>query len=296
MNPHLRKFMIALLVAALIAVGYALVNHQWIREPPRFDGQRAYQHVIQQEQFGPRLPGSDAHAKTVDFIRAELEANGWQVNVQESQHASIPIRNVVAYRGDPTPPILLGAHFDTRIYADQDADESNRLKPVPGANDGASGVAVLIELSRVLSMSNEDVGLVFFDAEDQGGIDGLDWILGSRYFVEQLTYMPDAVIIVDMVGDADQQLYYERNSNQPLMEQIWSIADSLGYGDRFIPQTKYSILDDHTPFLEAGIRAIDIIDFDYPYWHTIADTSDKVSPESLEAVGRTLVAWLISLE
>jgi Zn-dependent M28 family amino/carboxypeptidase len=104
---------------------------------------------------------------------------------------------------------------------------------------------------------------------------------------------PRAVIIVDMVGDADLNIYKERNSDPEIMDEIWGTAKRLGYESKFIPDYKHSMLDDHTPFLEAGIPAVDIIDFDYPYWHTTQDTPDKVSAESLQVVGETLRAWLV---
>jgi len=193
----------------------------------------------------------------------------------------------------------MGAHYDTRLYADHDPDPANHTQPVPGANDGASGVAVLLELGRVLPerlAQLEDhqgqIWLAFFDAEDNGRIAGWDWIMGSRRFVEQMTEKPEAVVIVDMIGDADLNAYIERNSAIEIRDQIWRIAYGLGYGEQFIYEIKYSMTDDHTPFLEAGIPAVDIIDFDYPYWHTVADTPDKVSAASLQAVGHTLVTWI----
>ena len=226
-------------------------------------------------------------------MRAELESAGWQVEVQESEALGHPIQNIVAKRGDMSPQIILGAHYDSRIFADNDPDPANHSQPVPGANDGASGVAVLLELARVLPEDTVPIWLVFFDAEDNGRIEGWDWILGSREFVRNNPLQPRSVVIVDMIGDADLNIYKERNSNQELTDEIWNVAASLGYDNVFIPEYKFSILDDHTPFLEAGLPAVDIIDFDYPYWHTLQDTPDKVSAESLQAVGETLQAWIM---
>lgn len=262
--------------------------------PPEFDGPRAYADVERQVAFGPRLPGSQAHAQVVDWLQAELGAYGWSVELQETTYLNQPVKNVIARRGtDQAPWIILGAHFDSRFTADQDPDPDRRADPVPGANDGASGVAVLVELARILPDDlNKQIWLVFFDAEDQGRIPGWDWILGSRAFVEQLSGSPDSVIIVDMIGDADLNIYKERNSDPELTDEIWQAAAEQGHANVFIPDYGYSILDDHTPFLEKGLRAIDIIDFDYPYWHTVEDTPDKVSGESLQAVGDTLLYWL----
>lgn len=270
-------------------------------QPPieDFSGERALKDVVTQVGFGPRTPGSEAHARTVDWIKTTLEAEGWQVEIQESVYMGQTVGNILAWIGSGDPVVVLGAHYDTRIYADHDPDPANQTQPVPGANDGASGVAVLLELGRVLPerlAQQEDhqgqIWLAFFDAEDNGRIAGWDWIMGSRRFVEQMTEKPEAVVIVDMIGDADLNAYIERNSDIEIRDQIWRIAYGLGYGEQFIYEIKYSMTDDHTPFLEAGIPAVDIIDFDYPYWHTVADTPDKVSAASLQAVGHTLVTWI----
>jgi Zn-dependent M28 family amino/carboxypeptidase len=226
-------------------------------------------------------------------MRTELEAAGWVVEVQQTERMGHSIYNIIASRNAETPQIILGAHYDTRMYADHDPTPGKQAEPVPGANDGASGVAVLLELARSLPADTEPVWLVFFDAEDNGHIEGWDWILGSRAFAEEIVVQPRAVVIVDMIGDADLNIYLEKNSNVAIRTEIWSTAKSLGYADKFINQEKFSMLDDHTPFLEAGIPAVDLIDFDYPYWHTIQDTPDKVSAESLQAVGDTLWNWVV---
>lgn len=258
-----------------------------------FEGERAYADVITQVGFGARTPGSEGHAKIRAWMREELESAGWQVEVQESEALGHPVFNVVAKRGDENPQIILGAHYDTRLFADNDPDPANRSKPVPGANDGASGVAVLLELARVLPEDTVPVWLVFFDAEDNGRIEGWDWILGSREFVKRNPVQPRAAVIVDMIGDADLNIYKERNSDRALTDEIWAVAQSLENDTVFLPDYKYSMIDDHTPFIELGIPAVDIIDFDYPYWHTVEDTPDKVSPASLQAVGETLQAWIM---
>ena len=241
-------------------------------EPAIFDGQRALADVEAQVAFGPRTPGSAGHAQILEWLRAELSAAGWDSHIQSAEMLGHPIQNVIAYHGDAQPRIILAAHYDTRMFADNDPGLLNQLKPVPGANDGASGVAVLVELARVLPADSVPIWLVFFDAEDNGRIQDWDWILGSQVFVSELGFRPEAVVIVDMIGDADLNIYKERTSDQQLVDEIWSVASELGYKDTFIPEPKYSILDDHTPFLQAGISAMDIIDFDYPYWHTTGDT------------------------
>jgi len=257
-----------------------------------FDGQHAFRDVETQVAFGPRVPGSDGHAKIREWMREELVQAGWQVEVQKSEALGHPIQNIVARRSDAPPQIIIGAHYDSRMFADHDPDPSQRTNYVPGANDGASGVAVLLELARTLPKDTPPIWLIFFDAEDNGDIEGWDWILGSGEFVRNNSIQPRAVIVVDMIGDADLNIYKERNSNPALTEEIWATAKNLGYENKFIPQYKYSMLDDHTPFLRAGMPAIDIIDFDYPYWHTTQDTPDKVAAESLQAVGETLQVWI----
>jgi Zn-dependent M28 family amino/carboxypeptidase len=194
------------------------------------------------------------------------------------------------------PIIILGAHYDTRRWADQ--DPAHPRDPVPGANDGASGVAVLLELARVINLGkvHHEIWLAFFDAEDNGDIEGWDWIVGSTYMASSLSVKPQAMILLDMIGDTDQKIYFDGNSDPALSQKVWGIAAQLGYGEHFIPQVKYTMIDDHIPFAERGIPSIDIIDFDYPYWHTVADTADKVSSDSLERVGRTLQVFLESTE
>lgn len=255
-----------------------------------FDGERAYQHLLAQDALGPRTPGSAAHAQFIEYAQSEFRAQGWDVTLQKAERMNQPITNILATRQDD-PPVLLMAHYDSRFYADNDPDPANHSQPVPGANDGASGVAILLELARVLP-PDAPVGLLLVDAEDQGKIPGWDWILGSRAFAESLAYQPEAVILLDMIGDADLNIYQEGNSDPGLTRELWDVAKRLGYERYFIPKYKFSMLDDHIPFIEKGIRAVDLIDFDYPYWHTVQDTPDKVSPQSLQIVGEVVQAWV----
>ena len=269
----------------------------WFLQKPKeistYDAARAYNDVLFQTSLGPRLPGSQAHLDTIEYVVSELTKAGWQVELQQSERLGHPLTNIIARRGMGKQWVILGAHYDSRISADQDPDLNMRHLPVTGANDGASGVAVLLELARSLPQYlDREVWLVFFDLEDQGNQEGWEWILGSRAFADSLEGKPDAVVIIDMIGDADLNLYREANSDPQLTDQIWGLADELGYSSIFINSVKFSILDDHLPFIEKGIPAIDIIDFDYPYWHTVQDTADKVSAQSLEVIGRVLHTWL----
>ncbi|MCI0521884.1 MAG: M28 family peptidase [Chloroflexi bacterium] len=258
-----------------------------------FDGERAYQDVVYQVALGPRTPGSPAHDSVVEWIVSETNARGWETSLQQGQFMGHDITNVIARRGSGMPFLLIGAHYDTRLVSDRDANEQFHATPVPGANDGASGVAVLVELARTLPEDLPgEVWLVFFDAEDNGGLPGREWLMGSLYFVEKLTAKPEAVIIIDMIGDANLNIYPEKVSDPALTAEIWEQAKALGYGEYFFDKAKYGIVDDHRPFLHDGIPAIDIIDFDYPFWHTTQDTVDKISADSLQVIGDTLTVWL----
>lgn len=295
MNKITRLILILVFVLALI-FSTAVLQAAFQNRPTEFSGERAYRDVQYQVEFGPRTPGSDAHTKTVEWIVNELRAAGWSVEIQEHSHHGLPVRNIIARRGVGESIVLLGAHYDSRLQSSQETRHDLRLKPVPGANDGASGVAVLLELARTLPETlNDEIWLVFFDAEDQGELPGWEsWSVGANLFVQNLEEKPSVAVIIDMIGDSDLNLFFERNSDADTMRAIWAVAQQSGFEDLFIPQYKHSILDDHIPFIKAGIPAVDIIDFDYPYWHTRQDTPDKVSPESLKAVGLTLTRWLIS--
>lgn len=279
----------------LVAIGWYI--YSFLAEPTTvsstFDGQHAYADVQTQVAFGSRVPGTEGHAKALEWIRTELESASWQVEIQSSEALGHPVKNIVAKRSDQPPQFIIGAHYDTRMFADQDPDPTQHTTYVPGANDGASGVAVLLGVARSLPKDTVPIWLVFFDTEDNGNIEGWDWILGSREFVKNNPIQPRAAIVVDMIGDADLNVYKERNSNPDLTDAIWAAAKESGYDSKFISDYKYSMIDDHTPFLQAGIPAVDIIDFDYPYWHTVQDTPDKVSAESLQAVGETLRTWVM---
>lgn len=258
-----------------------------------FSGERAFEHLVAQVELGPRFPGSPGQQATVEYLSATLERYGWAVEPQSFEYAGLPGINVIGRANEGVgTPIVVAAHFDTRQVADEDPVHPDL--PVPGANDGASGVAVLLELARTVDLSQveHEVWLVFFDHEDQGRIDGRDWIAGSTFFVAELDILPEYAIIVDMIGDADQQVYYEFNSDIALMEHLWRIAGELGYGESIIPTYRHSMLDDHSPFIQRGVPSVLMIDFDYPYWHTLQDTPDQVSPQSLERIGRTLEQFL----
>lgn len=284
----------------LVAVGLLLVAATLIYATPvaapgptpaagAFDGAAAMRFAQAQCDIGPRPPGSPADVKTGDYIIATLPKT-WAVEEQKFAYRGVPIRNIIAKRGQG-PLVIVSAHYDTRPHADNDPTNPNGF--ILGADDGASGVAVLLELARVLPDTlNREVWLAFVDAEDSGNLNGWPWSVGADHLAASLTTRPQAVVVLDMIGDKDQDIYYEGNSDPQIEQAIFAQAAALGYGANFIPQVKYSMEDDHTPFLARGYPAVDLIDFDYPYWHTMQDTCDKLGAGSLERVGRTIARWL----
>jgi Zn-dependent M28 family amino/carboxypeptidase len=193
--------------------------------------------------------------------------------------------------------LVLLAHYDTRPYADREPNPADRTRHILGASDGASGVAALLELAAVLPEAAHDaVTLLFVDAEDSGGLAGWPWIVGSSHYVASLTVGQRAgiraAVLLDMIGDIDLQVKRETHSSTVLVDDLWQIAADLNYSSIFLNVAGWALTDDHIPFLQAGIPAADIIDFDYTYWHTLADTPDKCSPTSLEAVGRVIEEYV----
>jgi len=276
-----------------IAIIFTTLLLSCIQEnPASFNGNNALNYVQKQVEFGPRIPGSSNSNALKSFLEKELEFSGWNVEFQNFIFDDEELTNIIAKSSDNPPRIIIGTHFDTRELSDNESLDSLKKIPVPGANDGASGTAVLLELSRVIKKEDYDIWLLFFDGEDQGYIKDWDWSMGARYFVNHLILKPDSVIIIDMIGDANLNIYKEKSSTNSLVEAIWNQAEKLGYGSHFIQEYKYSIIDDHLPFIENGIPACLIIDFDYPYWHTTNDTPDKISANSLEIIGNVLISWL----
>ncbi len=278
--------------------------------PPAFDGERAFTLLTKQTSFGPRNPGSPGHQKCLDYIRAESEATASNVTLQAFDMdgydgEKLHLTNVFAsYNLAAKTRILLLAHWDTRPRADQDPDPKKRSQPIAGANDGASGVAVLLELGRLFKQTPPPVGvdLLYVDGEDYGREgDDEHYLLGTRYFAQHLPidYHPAYGILLDMVGDANLELMREPNSvfyAKEIVDMVWATAATIGVY-QFTNRDQRPVLDDHVPLNRAGIRTIDLIDFEYPdasnrYWHTTADTPDKCSAASLEAVGRVLLEVL----
>ena len=272
---------------------------------PDFDEGRAFGYLEKQCQFGPRNPGSEGHRKCRQFLVEELREKADTVVQQPFLH-TIPgyqqthtLTNIIASFGSQNDRILLCAHWDTRPWADLDPETKNRDKPIIGANDGASGVAVLLEIAQILNQHPPPVGvdIVLFDGEDSGINDRPDtWCQGSRYFAQtkKPDYRPRYGILLDFVGDRDLHLPVEGHSQKyapKLVDRVWTKAEELNL-PAFDRTIGIEVIDDHLELLNVGIPTIDIIDFDYPYYHTLEDTEDKCSPESLGIVG-TLLLHLI---
>jgi len=244
-----------------------------------------------------------------DWLASELATRADTVVVQQWRHVTskghrLELRNILArFRPEATDRILFVAHWDTRPVADQDPDPAKRKLPIPGANDGASGVAVLLGVADALKGRPPALGvdLLFVDGEDYGDFaDSTESLIGSRYFALHLPgpgYAPLFAVVLDMVGDKDLELYYEGNSNgfaPEVVQRVWRTAERLGYGAVFIHGVRHTLTDDHVPLQQVGIHAIDLIDFDYgpnnSYWHTGEDTIDKISAQSLTIVGNVAIA------
>lgn len=272
-----------------------------------FDGIKAYNHLQAQCDLGTREPGSRGAAQALQYYQKVLEPLADEFQSQAFQlddpygAEKLNLTNVIArFHPEREERILFCAHWDTRPRAEYDPHEP--LRPILGANDGASGVAVLLELAQHLPEMNLGIDIVLFDGEDYGQPGDLpNYLLGSRYYVENpVLPLPRRVILLDMVGDAELTLKIDPvsyESDPQLVEEIWSLGRELGY-EQFKLSYGASMYDDHVAFIERGIPAIDIIDFEYPgpdnrYWHTHNDTPDKCSPESLTAVGSTLLQWLL---
>jgi glutaminyl-peptide cyclotransferase len=287
-------------LCALVLVVY-LAGCQWTggdSSSIRFSGARALRHAEKLCAFGPRPVGSPAIDRAADYIERVLQRNGWEVSTQDFAYRGEVGRNIIGKKGSG-PLVIIASPYDTRPLADR--DPTDRSQPVLGANDGASGPAVLLELARVLdagALEGMQVWLAFLGAEQRGQIDNWDWAVGAYRLAESVvvasgSQRPEYVLVLHMVGDKDQALYYEWTSTLWLQEKLWRDAAALGYAGHFVPSHRYVITQSsHTPFLRWGIPAALITDQDYPYWRTRYDTLDKISDESLERVGRAVERML----
>jgi len=278
---------------------------------PKFDKGNAFRYLVEQCEFGPRNPGSNGYKQCLDYLQKTLVGFADTVLLQPFvlddlvDEKSYDLTNIIArFKVDEPEQLLIGAHWDTRPWADEDPVPEKRNDPIIGANDGASGVAVILELARILNASPPPIGitLVLFDGEDMGRSGTpKSYAQGSLAFAKDLPIeKPDEAIILDMIGDAELHIPIERYSyqqNRQLVKKLWSLAKVLSL-DAFESRIEYSIYDDHVPlWTEAKIPAVDIIDFNYPnsytnYWHTTQDLPEHCSAESLGQVGTLLVHYI----
>ena len=282
---------------------------------PDFDEDHAFEYLVAQCDFGPRNPGSEGYYACLDFIINELDQSADDIILQDFRYREqryrkrYDLQNIIArFNPDASFQTIISAHWDTRPWADQEDNRRDRNQPIIGANDGASGVAVLLELAKIMGETPPPIGvnLVFFDGEDLG-VPGENetYCQGSRYFAKNLPIpRPDEAINLDMVGDKQLHIPVEKYSleyNPNLVRYLWGRADDMGL-DAFDITPQYAIYDDHVRLHEiAGIPAINLIDFKYPnpyanFWHTMNDVPENCSAESLEQVGKLMVDYIYNRE
>lgn len=283
-----------------------------------FNADSAYAHVAAQVRFGPRIPATAPHAQCCAYIVGKLRGYGADSvavvrgTADDHRGGSVAVANVFArFNPGAKRRLLLLAHYDTRPWADNDPTEENRTKPVPGANDGASGVGVLLELARHLGANAPAVGvdILLVDAED-GGREGDDdsWCLGTQQWLATRPYngqdAPAYAILLDMVGGQDAVFHREMFSDyyaRAVNDRIWTVAAASGFAERFVNTSGGAVTDDHIFINRAGLPAVDIIDAAHPAtgsfpptWHTVADDLPAISTATLKAVGQTLANLVYS--
>jgi glutaminyl-peptide cyclotransferase len=302
-SHSIRRCLFATLILIAGTYAHALCEPADVR--PEFDGQRAYQFLTMQTDLGPRNPGSPGWLAFQDKARTFLDSLGVSYLRQPFEFVDTADGDTMhmanwIIRINPESPdrILIGTHYDTRPWADRDPDTTRRNEPILGANDGASGTAVLLHLAEILKDHPPAIGvdLVLFDGEDSWKSDRLDKaFLGSNYFAAN---PPDTNwywygVIIDMIGDKDLQIYREEISEtyiKPINDIVFAAAKRLDLPHVF-DSVGHRVGDDHTALSNAGIPSVVVIDFDYPYWHTHEDTPDKCAPASLEIIGR----WMLEI-
>jgi Zn-dependent M28 family amino/carboxypeptidase len=271
-----------------------------------FSGDAAYNYAKAQVAFGPRVPGTPAAKQAGDWIIRQMRARADTVIVQSFTYTTadgkkLPLRNILArFRPELSNRVLYLTHWDSRPISESATTEAEKKMPVPGANDGASGVGMFVALGDVLKKTKPNVGvdLLFTDGEDYGqfGPPDVDVLIGAKYFATHPPspgYRPLYGVLWDMIGDKDLRIPYEMNSFQQVpdvVSRVWQTAADLGHADVFVQESGGQITDDHVPLLNAGLRVIDVIDLTYPPHHTPYDTMDKISAKSLGIVGDVATA------
>lgn len=307
-----------IIVAAILVTAILLLLISTnMEQKPDFNSSNAFQFLIDQVNLGPRNSGSKGHTKAKEYLVEKLKAFSdrtiEQNFVYHDKRDSLIKHNgtniVASFNLQPSTPgrIMLAAHWDTRPFADKEKDTSKIFKPIQGANDGASGVAVLLEIARVLKDNPIDIGvdIILFDLEDIGDntityalAPGNPYCIGSEYFANNLgNYKPVYGILLDMVGDKNLVIPKEENSYYSateIVEKIWNAAKKVN-AKAFVDKIGEGVMDDHIHFLNRGIKVVDLIHSPFPdYWHTSEDKIDKCSPKSLKQVGDVLIELLYS--
>jgi glutaminyl-peptide cyclotransferase len=271
-----------------------------------FSGSAAYNYAKAQVDFGPRVPGTPEAKRAGEWIISQMRSRADTVIVQSFTYTTadgkkLPLRNILArFRPDLKNRVLYLTHWDSRPISESATTAAERKMPVPGANDGASGVGMFVALGDILKKKKPNVGvdLLFTDGEDYGdfGPPEVDVLIGAKYFASHLPspdYKPLYGVLWDMIGDKDLRIPYEMLSFQRAPEvtaRVWQTAADLGYSDVFVQESGGEIIDDHVPLLDAGLRVTDVIDLTYPPHHTPQDTMDKISARSLAIVGDVATA------
>lgn len=310
---------LAFLAASVMALGScgSRSNEAAAESPadtvPAFSADSAMAYLRQQTDLGPRCPGHPGHDSCPQWLADELRRHGADTVVM--QRADLdgfgPMVNVMGrFNPSAAQRILLLAHWDTRPWADNDPAPANHATPIDGANDGASGVAVLLEAARLIGHTppQRGVDILFVDAEDSGQEhDDDSWARGAQYFAQHLPYasgetLPAYAVLLDMVGGRDARFYREMFSQAyapSATNHVWNVAASNGLAHRFPSTAGAAVNDDHLPLIQAGIPAVDIIETLHPRtgsfnptWHTLDDTADNIDPRTLADVGR-LITLLI---
>lgn len=297
-------------VGALVACGQGGADAGPTPGRPGFDGDAAMSMVQAQVDFGPRIPGTVGHQKQLEWMLARLDSLAPSVVVDTFSHLtaagdSLTLYNVEArFRPLATRRILLLTHWDTRPHSDQAPDSLARSIPVPGANDGASGTAVLLQLASLFRSVEPPMGvdLLFVDGEDYGP-DVDDMLLGSKRYAATLRDgdRPVYAVLLDMVGDSDPSFPVEEFSAQlanVVVRKVWRAAERMGYRDYFPAGVGQRLFDDHVSLIQAGIPTADLVDFSYgpgnAYWHTPSDTPEHVSASTLHMVGEVVAELIYS--
>ncbi len=311
------KILIVLIFSLVFSYCDIPLNGNNKTETPDFKADSAYNYIKNQVDFGPRVPNSKAHEKCAVFLEEKLESFDAEVIIQKGivtkyDGEQLAIKNIIAqFDPEKKDRILLFAHWDSRFIADQCLDTNRINSPIDGANDGASGVGVLLEIARLISKNKPNIGIdiIFFDAEDQGEPSFLNkmseksWCLGTQYWCENLhrkNYTAKYGISLDMVGSKNARFAKEDNSRHfagYLTRNFWKIGQDLGYSNYFIGELQKGILHDHVFVSQmTGIRSILIVEYNYQnekgfgdFWHTHNDNINIIDKNTLKAVGQTVL-------